>query len=213
MKVGELGLVSKTNELGLGINSFFFQRKQRKQRKQKKTKKSLYPFLSVLSSSSSKQETRNKKHHDHNHNPTFLAMHTNMHPDHTPESFGQSTLGAILFDESKSNVKRPWGKLSNTIRWGKIEQFLEASPEWVAEDHGRIKEVLRRAMENNNLKKQSEVAYDVESGKIVKIPVLFCVEDTREGRPHRRYTIRQPLASSSSSSSSAPKKKSKKNNS
>ena len=107
----------------------------------------------------------------------------------------------FLKKESTHTTKKPWNKLEKTTKRKKLFKFVETF-------HTKHKEILKQylyqCLERKKLQRTKDVIYNINTGKIEKIPGLSFNKNSK------KYTLRRVDKKGSTLKSLAPKKKKKK---
>ena len=87
----------------------------------------------------------------------------------------------FLKRESMQTTKKPWNKLEKSIKRKKLSKFVET----YATKHKEIlKQYLYQCLERKKLQRTKDVIYDINTGKIDKIPGLSFNKNSN------KYTLR-----------------------
>lgn len=107
----------------------------------------------------------------------------------------------FLNRESMQNTKKPWNKLEKSIKRKKLSKFVETFP---TKHKEMLKQYLYQCLERKKLQRTKDVIYDMDKGKIEKIPGLSFNKNSN------KYTLRRIDKKISTLKSLAPKKRKKK---
>ena len=107
----------------------------------------------------------------------------------------------FLKKESMQNIKKPWNKLEKSMKRKKLSKFVETFP---TKHKEILKQYLYQCLERKKLQRTKDVIYDMNTGKIEKIPGLSFNKNAN------KYTLRRIDKKGSTLKSLAPKKKKKK---
>ncbi len=107
----------------------------------------------------------------------------------------------FLKRESMQNAQKPWNKLEKSTKRKKLSKFVEIFP---TKQKEILKQYLYQCLERKKLQRTKDVIYNMNTGKIEKIPGLSFNKNTH------KYTLRRVDKKGSTLKSLAPKKKKKK---
>ena len=102
---------------------------------------------------------------------------------------------------SIQNTQKPWNKLDKSIKRKKLSKFVETFP---VKHREFLKKYLYQCLERKKLQRTKDVIYDMDVGKIEKIPGLSF------NKKSHKYTLRRIDKKGSTLKSLAPRKKKKK---
>lgn len=151
---------------------------------------------------------------------TMLLNGNNKQFNHT-KSEKMAEIDRFLEKERKMNRAEPWGKLDQTQKMKKIEQFVTTfkRDEQQIDEHEQtlLKKYLKECINKKRLQRVKDVLYDKEKGIILSIPNLIY------NKSRQRYTLKRsdkrmstlkslgkPKKKKSEKSSSSKKKSTKK---
>ena len=151
---------------------------------------------------------------------TMLLNGNNKQFNHT-KSEKMAEIDRFLEKERKMNRAEPWGKLDQTQKMKKIEQFVITFKrnEQQIDEHEQtlLKKYLKECINKKRLQRVKDVLYDKEKGIILSIPNLIY------NKSRQRYTLKRsdkrmstlkslgkPKKKKSEKSSSSKKKSTKK---
>jgi hypothetical protein len=151
---------------------------------------------------------------------TMLLNGNNKQFNHT-KSEKMAEIDRFLEKERKMNRAEPWGKLDQTQKMKKIEQFVTTfkREEQQIDEHEQtlLKKYLKECINKKRLQRVKDVLYDKEKGIILSIPNLIY------NKSRQRYTLKRsdkrmstlkslgkPKKKKSEKSSSSKKKSTKK---
>jgi len=151
---------------------------------------------------------------------TMLLNGNNKQFNHT-KSEKMAEIDRFLEKERKMNRAEPWGKLDQTQKMKKIEQFVVTfkRDEQQIDEHEQtlLKKYLKECINKKRLQRVKDVLYDKEKGIILSIPNLIY------NKSRQRYTLKRsdkrmstlkslgkPKKKKSEKSSSSKKKSTKK---
>lgn len=83
---------------------------------------------------------------------------------------------SFLDNESSGSRKEPWNKLSKTLKYRKIAEYMEVynkENDLTDEDLSKLSEFLIDCISKKKLNKVKDVTYNKETGQILNIPVLI----------------------------------------
>tara|TARA_B110000285_G_C14846871_1_gene478041 strand:- start:251 stop:718 length:468 start_codon:yes stop_codon:yes gene_type:complete len=83
---------------------------------------------------------------------------------------------SFLDNESSGSRKEPWNKLSKTLKYRKIAEYMEVynkENELTDEDLSKLSDFLMDCIFKKKLNKVKDVTYNKETGQILNIPVLI----------------------------------------
>jgi hypothetical protein len=117
-----------------------------------------------------------------------------------------SEIDRFLENERKMNRAEPWGKLDQTQKMRKIEQFISTfkrDEQQIDEtEQKQLKKYLKECINKKRLQRVKDVLYDKEEGIILSIPNLIY------NKSRQRYTLkRSDKRMSTLKSLGKPKKK------
>ena len=150
----------------------------------------------------------------------MLLNGNNKQFNHT-KSEKMAEIDRFLEKERKMNRAEPWGKLDQTQKMKKIEQFVTTfkREEQQIDEHEQtlLKKYLKECINKKRLQRVKDVLYDKEKGIILSIPNLIY------NKSRQRYTLKRsdkrmstlkslgkPKKKKSEKSSSSKKKSTKK---
>ena len=107
----------------------------------------------------------------------------------------------FLKKESMQTSKKPWNKLEKSIKRKKLFKFVET---YATKHKEMLKQYLYQCLERKKLQRTKDVIYNINTGKIEKIPGLSFNKNSN------KYTLRRIDKKGSTLKSLAPKKKKKK---
>ena len=107
----------------------------------------------------------------------------------------------FLKRESAQNIKKPWNKLEKSKKRKKLSKFIETFP---TKHKEFLKKYLYQCLDRKKLQRTKDVIYNMEEGKIEKIPGLSFNKNSN------KYTLRRIDKKGSTLKSLAPQKKKKK---
>ena len=136
---------------------------------------------------------------------TMLLNGNNKQFNHT-KSEKMAEIDRFLEKERKMNRAEPWGKLDQTQKMKKIEQFVTTfkREEQQIDEHEQtlLKKYLKECINKKRLQRVKDVLYDKEKGIILSIPNLIY------NKSRQRYTLkRSDKRMSTLKSLGKPKKK------
>lgn len=136
---------------------------------------------------------------------TMLLNGNNKQFNHT-KSEKMAEIDRFLEKERKMNRAEPWGKLDQTQKMKKIEQFVTTFKrnEQQIDEHEQtlLKKYLKECINKKRLQRVKDVLYDKEKGIILSIPNLIY------NKSRQRYTLkRSDKRMSTLKSLGKPKKK------
>ena len=137
-------------------------------------------------------ELKNIKYQTMLMNKTKQSENTNNHT---------TNIEQFLKRESAQNIKKPWNKLEKSTKRNKLSKFVETFP---TKHKEILKQYLYQCLERKKLQRTKDVIYDMNTGKIDKIPGLSFNKNAN------KYTLRRVDKKGSTLKSLAPKKKKKK---
>jgi hypothetical protein len=83
---------------------------------------------------------------------------------------------SFLDNESSGSRKEPWNKLSKTLKYRKIAEYMEVynkENDLTDEDLSKLSEFLIDCISKKKLNKVKDVTYNKDTGQILNIPVLI----------------------------------------
>lgn len=112
---------------------------------------------------------------------------------------------SFLDNESSGSRKEPWNKLSKTLKYRKIAEYMEVynkENDLTDEDLSKLSEFLIDCISKKKLNKVKDVTYNKDTGQILNIPVLiynkngtkFSLKTTdKKRKPHTAKASTQSL--------------------
>lgn len=109
-----------------------------------------------------------------------------------------SALDAFLDRDKRENANEGWNRLNRTMRLRKLTEYATTycAENALAEDErAQLVAFFRDCLDRKKLHRIKEVLYDVESGRILNVPVLTY------NRATRHYTLKNTATTTAAASS------------
>lgn len=136
-------------------------------------------------------------------NIKYQTMLLNNKTDLTPNiNINIQNIEKFLDNERISNLKKPWSKLSSSVKIKLIQNYIEMYAKensLKTEQKNKLFIYLRKQLERKKLQRVKDVVYDIEKNTIVNIPGLIY------NKLNNKFTIKKPDKNSSSLKNLAPK--------
>lgn len=111
-----------------------------------------------------------------------------------------SALDAFLDRDKRENANESWNRLNKTMRLRKLTEYAKtycAENALADEERTQLVAFFRDCLDRKKLHRIKEVQYDVETGRVVNVPVLAY------NHTARRYTLKNTAATASTASTTA----------
>ena len=114
---------------------------------------------------------------------TMLLNGNNNISSNKPQASCQINMESFMEQDKQKQKNKTWSKLDNGVRIKKLRDFSV----YYAKEHKltklqktNLKAFLLKSLQRKKLQKTKEVEYDVEEGKIIKIPALNYNKDKKK---------------------------------
>lgn len=130
-------------------------------------------------------ETNNKECKEYNSlkYKTMIMTGHNIEERETNET-SEYQLDCFLLREKETNIKQTWSKLSKTDRLKRINVYIEEIMTQLYElnedEVQKTKLFIHNLIERKRIVKVNEIDYNIETGKIVNIPIILFNLNTRK---------------------------------
>ena len=119
----------------------------------------------------------------------------------TSEEIKNTEMGNILDNETNTIFFKPWNKLEKGLKCNRINMYLNEQKEyiWKETEKEDVKKLLYNTINKGGLTKNTDVNYNKEEGKIIKINILLFDENKSKFYIKQETVKKQKTASKSKS--------------
>jgi len=119
----------------------------------------------------------------------------------TSEEVNTNDMGYLLDNETNKIFFRPWNKLEKGLKCNRINKYLNEQEEYELKKKEKedLKKMLYSAINKGILTKNTDVNYNKDEGKIIKINILLYDEKKRKFKLKQETTKKQKTANKSKS--------------